>query len=104
MSKREKQDWDVFRAKVGKKRTGNNKAESAGLEFLTLQHLSSFVEGKCQKYSRIGPQTMVPLDCEATLQNIREACKKRFQLTDMERDLLAGERGPSFTETSQKNN
>ena len=45
--------------------------------------------------------TMVPLNCEATLQNIKEACKKYFQLTDMECDLLAGERGPSFTEISQ---
>ena len=104
MSKRKKQDWDAFRAKVGKKRTGNNKAESAGLEFLTVQRLSSSVEGKCQKYSRIGPLTMVPLNCEATLQNIKEACKKHFQLTDMECDLLAGERGPSFTETSQIKN
>ena len=30
--------------------------------------------------------------------------KKHFQLTDMECDLLAGERGPSFTEISQINN
>lgn len=104
MSKRRKQDWDTFRAKVGKKRTGNNKAESSGLEFLTVQRLSSSVEGKCQKYSRIGPLTMVPLDCEAMLQNIKEACKKHFQLTDMECDLLAGERGPSFTVTSQIKN
>ena len=104
MSKPKKQDWDAFRAKVGKKRAGNNKAESAGLEFLTVQRLSSTVEGKCQKYSRIGPMTMVPLNCEATLQNIKEACKKYFQLTDMECDLLAGERGPSFTEISQIKN
>ena len=104
MSKRKKQDWDAIRAKVGKKQTANNKAESSGLEFLTVQRLSSFVEGKCQKYSRIGPLTMVPLNCEATLQNIKEACKKHFQLTDMECDLLAGVRGPCFTETSQIKN
>ena len=104
MSKRKKQDWDAFRAKVGKKRTGNSKAESTGLEFLTVQRLSSSVEGKCQKYSRIDPLTMVPLNCEATLQNIKEACKKHFQLTDMGCDLLAGERGPSFTKTSQIKN
>ena len=48
MSERKKQDWDAFWAKVGKKRTRNNKAESAGLEFLTVQRLSSSVEGKCQ--------------------------------------------------------
>ena len=37
--------------RVGKKRTANNKAESKGLEFLTVQCPSSSVEGKCQKYS-----------------------------------------------------
>jgi len=58
MSKRKKQDWDAFRAKVGKKRTENKKAESSGLEFLAVQRLSPSVEGKCQKYSRIGPLTM----------------------------------------------
>ena len=104
MSKQKKQDWDAFRAKVGKKRTGNNKAESTGLEFLTVQHLSSSVKGKCQKYLGIGPLTMVPLKCEAMPQNIKAACKKHFQLTDMQCDLLAGERGPSFTETSQIKN
>ena len=104
MSKRKKQDWDAFRARVGKKRAGNNKAESNGLEFLTVQRLSSSVEGKCQKYSRIGPLTLVALNCEVTLQNIKEVRKKHFQLTDMECDLLAGERGASYTETSQIKN
>jgi len=47
---------------------------------------------------------MVPLNCEATLQDIKEACKKNFQLTDMECDLLADERGPSYTETGQIKN
>ena len=103
--KRKKQDWDAFRARVDKKGTGNNKAESNALEFLTVQRLSSSVEGKCQKYSRIGPLTMVHLNCEATLQNIlKKHAKKHFQLTDMECDLLAGERGPSYTETSHIKN
>ena len=104
VSKRKKQDRDAFRAKVGKKRTGNNKAESNGVEFLTVQCLSSSVEGKCHKYSRTGPLTIIPLNCEATLQNIKEVCKKHFQLTDMDCDLLAGERGTSYTETSQIKN
>lgn len=30
---------------------------------------------------------------EATLQSIKEAGKKHFQLTDMDCDFLAGERG-----------
>lgn len=82
---------------LGKKITGNNKTESNGFEFLTVQCLFASVENMCQKYSRISPVTMVPLDCEATIQNIKEACKKHFHLTDMECD---GERGPSYTDTS----
>ena len=41
---------------------------------------------------------MVLLNCEATIQNIGEACKNHFQLIDMECELLA------FIETSQIKN
>lgn len=44
---------------------------------------------------------MVPINSEATLQNIKDACKKHFQATNMDCDILAGERGPSYTEASQ---
>lgn len=71
-----------------KEQETTNKTESNGFEVLTVQRLSSSVNGKCQKYSRIGQLTMVPLDCKATLQSIKEACKKHFQITDMECDVL----------------
>ena len=45
---------------------------------------------------------MVPLGYEPTLENIKEASKRHFELAeDVEVDLLAGERGPSWTETEQ---
>ena len=47
---------------------------------------------------------MVPLGCEPTISNIKEACKRFFKAEDMECDVLAGEGGPSWTETSQISN
>lgn len=61
------------------------------------------MEGKCQKYSRIGPLTLVPCEEELTLDNIKSACKAHFN-TELECDVLAGERGPSFTESGQIQN
>ena len=46
---------------------------------------------------------MVHLGCETTLENIK-VCKKHFNVTDMDCDILAGERGPSFTDVSQISN
>lgn len=42
-----------------KEQETTNKTESNGFEVLTVQRLSSSVNGKCQKYSRIGQLTMV---------------------------------------------
>ena len=73
---------------------------SASEGFLTVQRLSANVQGKCQKYNRIGPLTLVPFDKELTFKNIKDACKSHFG-TNCECDVLAGERGPSYTHESQ---
>lgn len=78
---------------------------STSLEYLTVQRLSPNVEGKYQKYSRIGPLTMVKFnDDEMSLANIKRACVEHFDVAGMECDILAGERGPSYTECSQIKN
>ena len=102
-----KRKWDGYQQKVAKKRVGK-KDESCALpadtEYLTVQRLSSSVEGKCQKYARIGPLTMVPLTKQpATLDSVKSACQKHFR-TSAECDVLAGERGPSFTDVSHIKN
>lgn len=68
-----------------------------------MQRLSANVEGKCEKYSRIGALTLVPLEEEVTLPNIKAACKAHFK-TNLECNVLAGERGPSYTVASQIQN
>ena len=104
MSKRNL-EWDDYKEKITKKRTGEkkDKAGPSGLcGSITVQRLSANVEGKCQKYSRIGALTLVPLE-ELTLPNIKAACKSNFK-TNLECDVLAGERGPSYTDASQIKN
>ena len=75
-------------------------------EHLTVQQLSASVEGKAQKYIRIGPLTMVPLKGDKTLENIKKACIEHFRVDDQffNCDVLAGERGPSYTTISQIKN
>ena len=63
-----------------------------------VQRMTSTVNGKCQKYNRMGPLTLEP-----TLDNIKEACKAHFN-TDLDCDVLAGERGPLNTDGSQIKN
>ena len=52
------------------------------MEYITVQRLSSHVEGRYQKYARIGPLASVPLGREPTIQNIKEACKRYFNVED----------------------
>jgi len=105
MSKRNL-EWEDYKEQITKKRTGKkkDKAGPSGLcGSITVQRLSANVEGKCQKYSRIGALTLVPLEEEVTLPNIKAACKSYFK-TNLECDVLAGERGPSYTDASQIQN
>ena len=87
MSKRSnrKDDFAKFKEKVAKKRRGKEEAEEAttntDMDYITVQRLSSSVEGRYQKYARIGALTSVPLGCEPTIQNIKEACKRHIQLS-----------------------
>ena len=97
-------EWEDYKKKITKKRTGKKKDEAgpSGL-CLTVQRLSANVEGKCQKYSRIGALTLAPLEEEVTLPNIKVACKSHFK-TNLECDILAGERGPCYADASQIQN
>ena len=109
MSKRGRnnnEEFRAFKAKMAKKRMGKEEptGSSSDMDYITVQRLSSNVEGRYQKYARIGALTMVPLGCEPTISNIKEACKRFFKAEDMECDILAGERGPSWTETNQISN
>ncbi|CAB4019671.1 Hypothetical predicted protein [Paramuricea clavata] len=81
MSKR-RPVWDNYKEKVAKKRMrkGEEKGATGPKGGLTVQHLSANVEGKCQKYSRIRPLTLVP--CEKELTNtIWKISKLRVRYT-----------------------
>jgi len=106
MSTKRKPAWDNYKDRVAKRRTRKDKGANPNLtDGLTVHRLPENVEGKCQKYSRIGPLTLVPFqqDLELTLENIKAACKTQF-CTELECDVLAGERGPSYTDITQIKN
>ncbi|CAB3999283.1 Hypothetical predicted protein [Paramuricea clavata] len=105
MSKRKQGTWESFKDKISRKRSGK-KAESVPgtTEVLTIQRLSADVQGKCQKYAhaRVGTLTMVPFGLEFSMENIKKACTAHFDVPKyMQCDLLAGERGPSYSDVSQ---
>ena len=106
MSKRNfKENFAKFKERVSKKRQKEDAASKSEMEYITVQRSSSHVEGRYQKYARIGPLASVPLGRETTIQNIKDACKCYFNMEDGSScDVLAGERGHSWTETSQINN
>ena len=74
---------------------------------LIVQRLSSAVEGKAQKYSRIGPREFIPYKkSDLTLEGIKDGCLTYFQdkgyiNKGMEVDILAGERGPTCNSLHQ---
>ncbi|CAB3994904.1 Hypothetical predicted protein [Paramuricea clavata] len=108
MSAKRHQNWDNYKDKIAKKRGKKSHGEKNQsfnvVGGITVQRLSANVEGKCQKYTRIGPLTWVPMkDKEATLETTKDACKVHFD-TESECDVLAGERGSSYTSTSQIKN
>ena len=106
MSAKRKQASNNYKEKVANKLGKDDKgvAGKSGVNgCTTVQKLSANVEGKCQKYSRIGPVTLVRLEKERTLENIKNACKAHFG-TSLECDVLAGERGPSFSHADQIKN
>ena len=103
MSKRKQ--WNNCLNKMKAKRQGK-KEDEIQQEHLTEQQLCASVEGKAQKYTRIAPLTMVPLIGDKTLDNIKKSCIQHFQVDDeiFNCDILAGERGPSYTSLSQVKN
>ena len=105
MSKRgnRKDEFAKFKEKISKKRRKEETTANSEMEYITVQRLSSHVKGKYQKYARIGALASVTLGREPTIQNIREPSKRYFDVGDgICCDVLAGERGPSWTETSQR--
>ena len=83
--------WKKYEEKIKAKRDINNKRTNASngtqgkkirlqSDELTVQRLSSSVEGKAQKYSRIGPREFIPYkNSDITIDGIKQACLIHFQ-------------------------
>ena len=106
MSNKNKCKWQTFKKKHAEKRQKKDEKLPDIVDYLTVQRLTTNVEGKCQKYGQIGPLGIVPFPYDAlTHDNIKTACKNNFGIASvMECDVLAGERGPSYTSIDQIKN
>ncbi len=106
--------WKTFKKKMEEKRDINKKNKekptkkiSVALKSgeLTVQRLSTFVFGKAQTYSRVGPREFVPHQKEdITFESIKQSCKNHFAPKmdpDQVIDILAGEQGPSCRSLTQ---
>ena len=77
------------------------KQEQPKPDELIVQLLSQSVEGKAQKFRRIGPKEFVPFKkSDLTVKNIKAACLEHFKAKGvvqkgMQIDVLAGDRDPS---------
>ena len=101
-----KRKWESFKKKMSNKRAHKGEIVEDE-EYLTVQRLTPIVEGKAQKYARIGALTMVGMkNKERTLENVKDACMDHFKIDKSvyECDILAGERGPSFSTLGQVKN
>jgi hypothetical protein len=106
------QAWKKFTTAMSNKRTGKktNKPNGGNATILkkgelVVQRLSSDVQGKAQKYARVGPREFVSFPYEAvTIKNLKEACYKHFKSRigdDMVCDIIAGDQGPSCSSVEQ---
>ena len=78
MMSRRKREWEDYKEKISKKRTGKKKDEAGpnGLcGSITVQRLSPNVQRQVSNYSRIDALTLVPLEEEALCQTSRPHAK-----------------------------
>ena len=67
---------DNFKKKHAEKRGKKDEKLPDIVDYLTVQRLTTDVEGKCQKYGRIGPLAIVPFPYNTlTLDNIKKASR-----------------------------
>ena len=72
--------WNDMYQKMSKKRLGKREAGSND-DYITVQRLSAHVEGKAQKYTRIGLLTMLPMNGrEKTLEAVNDACIQQLDI------------------------
>ena len=78
-SGQKRQKWDNFKDHVAQNRKCKKEENGATANgYIAVQRLTSTVDGKCQKYNHMGPLTLVQMEKEPTLDNIKEACKAHF--------------------------
>ena len=77
--------WKKFTTAMSNKRANKTLNRSGNANILkkgeiVVQRLSSEVQGKAQKYARVGPREFVSFPYEdITFKNLKDACRKHFE-------------------------
>ena len=101
-----KDNWKKYELEMKAKRRKLNPCELTKnpKEFsdLMVQQMSPEASGKMKKYHPLSPREFVPFAfSEPTLENIKKACEEHFQKPKGSCDVLASDRGPSCSKSSQ---
>ena len=101
-------DWKKLQEQVKAKRAkkgAKRSREEIKIGEIVVQHLSAEVNGKAQKFSRIGPREFVSFEYnEVTIENLKRACELHFEAKigwGLVCDILASEQGPSCKTVEQ---
>ena len=102
-TRREKERWEDFEARVGIKRSGGGKKEThkAAPNDILVQRMSSTASGRLKKFEPLDTRDFVRFGeyDDVTIKNIKEACEKYYQEGSC--DISAYDRGPSCTKLEQ---
>ena len=102
--------WKKFTTAMSNERANKKLNRSGNANILKkgeiiVQRLSSEVQGKVQKYARVGPREFVSFPYEdITFKNLKDACRKHFESRIPEHmvcDILAGDHGHSCSSLEQ---
>ena len=100
----EKESWEEFEKRVGNKRNNVTKpgVGKASSDILVQRMLSTASEW-LKKYEPLDTRDFVPFEDyeELNLENIKEACDRFYNAPAGSYDILASDRGPSFSQFEQ---
>jgi len=99
-------EWKKFEDEVAKKRRKKSiEAEKGHLKppaDLMVQRLSSVPFGRLKKYQPIEAREFVPFTFDDfTIENVKRACEKHYDMASGSCDVLASDRGPSCSRMQQ---
>ncbi len=98
------EEWDDLENRVGKRRTGKeDKVAATKVDDITVQRMATEPTGRLKKYEPLQTRDFVPFTeyFDLTIENIKKACERFYDMPPGSCDVLASDRGPSCTRIDQ---